>query len=44
MFLIWKTLQDAIVSRENDVVSKPLVTMEEVKQILLEINILDTLL
>lgn len=42
MVLIWKTQEDAIVSHENDVVSKLLVTMEEVEQILLERNILDS--
>ena len=42
MFCIWRTQDGAFVSHENDVVSNPLVTMADVKQILLEINILNS--
>lgn len=43
MFCIWMTQDGVFVSHENDeAVSNPLVTMADVKQILLEINILNS--
>lgn len=43
MFCIWKTQDGVFVSHVTDgVVSSPLVTMADVKEILLEINILNS--